>query len=379
MMSSALLVFVVCCIGTVYSYALYPALLLLMPAKKWPHRSERYTSLPRVTHIIACRNEERRIREKLENALAIDYPNLETLVASDASDDASERIVEEYAERGVRLVRSPERRGKEFAQRLAVSEATGELIVFSDAGTSTPASSVASLVEIFADPTIGAVSSEDTFVAPDGRVVGEGAYVRYEMWLRRQEARVNSLVGLSGSFFAVRRPIAVLLDPKIPSDFACGINAYRLGYRAVSSPLVRGIYTDVKDAKHEFGRKVRTATRGMAALARIPDVLSVRRYGIFAFQIWSHKVMRWLVPWFMLGALASTAILAAHSPLFRAALLAQGLVYALAAVGHLLPSARGNAAVRLTYYFFQANAALLVAAIRFATGERVVTWNPSIR
>jgi Glycosyl transferase family 2 len=334
---------------------------------------------PRVTHIIACRNEEGRIRTKLENALAIRYPILETIVASDASDDRSDAIVAEYSNRGVRLIRSPERRGKEFAQKLAVGQATGDIIVFSDAGTNTPPESIEEFVEAFADPTVGAVSSEDSFVSDDGNVVGEGAYVRYEMWLRREESRVNSLIGLSGSFFGVRRPVALLLDETIPSDFASGINTYRLGYRAITEPRIRGVYRDIKDPRNEFGRKVRTALRGMAALARIPEVLNPGRYGLFAWQVWSHKVMRWLVPWFMLGLIVSTAVLARHSLEFRAFLSAQLIVYVVAMIGHLLPATRRVAVIRLTCYFFQANAALLVAAIRFLWGHRVVTWNPSVR
>jgi hypothetical protein len=378
--SSALVVFLICGIGAAYSYVIYPAVLLLLPTRRWlPQAKQADPTTPRVTHIIACRNEEGRIRTKLENALDCRYPRLETIVASDASDDRSDAIVAEFSNRAVRLVRSPERRGKEFAQKLAVGQAAGDIIVFSDAGTNTPPESIARFVEAFTDPTVGAVSSEDSFVSVDGRIAGEGAYVRYEMWLRREESRVNSLIGLSGSFFGVRRPVALLLDETIPSDFVCGINTYRLGYRAITEPKIRGLYRDIKDPRNEFGRKVRTALRGMAALARIPEVLNPGQYGLFAWQVWSHKVMRWLVPWFMLGLLVSTGALAVHSLVFRALLCAQLVVCVLAVAGHVLPASRGVAVIRLIYYFFQANAALLVAAIRFLSGQRVVTWNPSVR
>jgi hypothetical protein len=199
------------------------------------------------------------------------------------------------------------------------------------------------------------------------------------MWLRRQESRVNSLVGLSGSFFGVRRGVALLLDETIPSDFACAINCYRLGYRAITEPSIRGVYRDIKDPRGEFGRKVRTALRGMAAVAQISDVLSPARYGVFAFQVWSHKVMRWLVPWFMLGALATSGVLAVRSWPFRAIVGAQLVVYLVVILSHVWPASRRVAIVRLLYYFFQANAALLVAATRFVAGQRVVTWNPSVR
>ncbi len=379
-MTAWLTVWGISVLGTVYSYAIYPFLLCLLPTRTaQPSPEASRASRPRVTHIIACRNEQGRLRAKLENATAIAYENLETLVASDASDDASDDIVREFSARGVGLVRSHERRGKEHAQKLAVAAASGDILVFSDAGTSTPPDSFSMLVAVFDDPAIGAVSSEDSFLAEDGRLVGEGAYVRYEMWLRRQEARVNSLVGLSGSFSAVRRPVAELLDEQIPSDFACAINAYRLGFKAVSEPRVRGIYKDIKDPGREFDRKVRTALRGIAAVATIPEVLNPFRYGLFAFQVWSHKVLRWLVPWFMAGAVFSTIVLASDGGFFAYVLAAEAVVLATLLLAHLLPALRKNAFVRLLYYFFQANIALGVAAVRFLGGQRIVTWNPSVR
>lgn len=212
--------------------------------------------------MIACRNEVRRLRHKIENALAVDYPRLEVVVASDASDDGSDDVVREYAARGVRLIRSPERRGKEYAQGLAIAGTSGEIVVFSDAGTDLPSDSLRHLAQNFADPRVGAVSSEDRFISEDGRVVGEGAYVRYEMWLRRLESRRAGLVGLSGSFFGVRRSVTGRWNPSIPSDFACALYSVQAGLRAVSDPRVVGVYRDIKDPSKEFSRKVRTAVRG---------------------------------------------------------------------------------------------------------------------
>ncbi len=169
-------------------------------------------------------------------------------------------------------MRSPERRGKEFAQGLAIAAAQGEVLVFSDAGTDLPADSIRRMVENLADPAVGAVSSEDQFVSEDGRVAGEGAYVKYEMWLRRLESQRAGLVGMSGSFFGVRRSVLGEWNATIPSDFACALHAVRAGTRAVADPRVLGIYRDIKDPAKEFARKVRTALarhdRGRRACAR---------------------------------------------------------------------------------------------------------------
>jgi hypothetical protein len=372
--------FWVALLGCAYSYALYPALLRMVP----PRAASRPTTQPArdwpsVTLVIACRNEARRLRHKLDNALAVDYPRLEVVVASDASDDGSDDIVREYGPRGVRLVRSPERRGKEFAQGLAISETTGEVLVFSDAGTDLPPDSIRHLVENLADPSVGAVSSEDRFISEDGRVVGEGAYVGYEMWLRRLESQRAGLVGLSGSFFGVRRVLLGEWNPAIPSDFACALYAVKAGMRAVSDPRVVGVYKDIKEPSKEFGRKVRTAVRGMSAVAALREVLNPSRFGLFAFQVWGHKVMRWLVPPFMVLLLIASAALVDAGPVYAVALGLQSLGYGLALLAHLAPRIREIVIVRLAYFFVQVNLALGWAGLEFLRGRRIVTWDPSAR
>lgn len=373
------LIFWISVFGCVYSYAIYPAVLKLVPPRQQDLQSSRSTSLPAVSLIIACRNEVARLRPKLDNALVLNYPDIEIVVASDASDDGSDDIVREYGSKGIRLVRSPARRGKEHAQGLAISEATGDVLVFSDAGTDLPPDSIRKMVENFSDPGVGAVSSEDRFITEDGKVAGEGAYVRYEMWLRRLESQRAGLVGLSGSFFGVRRSVVLEWNASIPSDFACALNAVRAGMRAVADPRVIGVYRDIKDPSKEFARKVRTAIRGMTAVAAMSEVLNPFKYGAFAFQVWGHKIMRWLVPWFMLLLLAASAVLAREQAWYAVALALQLLGYGTAFVGALVPASRRIALVKLAYFFAQVNLALARASLEFLIGRRIVQWEPSAR
>lgn len=368
-------------VGVLWSYAVYPLVLLALPARRpgSPARTTSPANEPLVTLVVACRNERARIAHKLDNALAVTYPRLEVIVASDCSDDGSDDIVASFADRGVRLARSPERRGKEHAQGLAIAAARGDIVVFSDAGTDLPPESIGYIVENFADPAVGAVSSEDTFISADGSVVGEGLYVRYEMWLRRLESRVCSLVGLSGSFFAVRREVLTRWDAAIPSDFASAINTVRAGLVAVSDPRVRGIYKDIKDPAREYQRKVRTAIRGMAALGRIPEVLNPLRYGLFAFQVWSHKLMRWLVPWFLLLLFVASVAMAGRGGVYALALWLQVAGYAAVLAAHFVPALRRIGPLRIAYYFVQANVALGEAGARYAAGQRITVWEPSVR
>jgi cellulose synthase/poly-beta-1,6-N-acetylglucosamine synthase-like glycosyltransferase len=183
------------------------------------------------------------------------------IVASDCSSDRTDDIVSAYAPR-VRLARAPERRGKEAAQQIALESASGEIVIFSDVATALAPDGVSTMVANFADPTVGCVSSVDRFIDADGRVSGEGAYVRYEMFLRGLETRVNSLVGLSGSFFATRREVCQRWSADRQSDFNTLLNAVDLGWRGVLDVQSAGYYRNVADDRRELQRKIRTVVRG---------------------------------------------------------------------------------------------------------------------
>jgi Glycosyl transferase family 2 len=361
-----------------YAYLGYPcALLVLSRFRDRPVRkSGPLGPPPRVSFIITAHDEEARIGAKIENTLAQDYPPsaLEIIVASDCSTDGTEEIVRGYSSR-VRLVRSPVRRGKEAAQELAVRSAQGGILIFSDVATALAPDGVTTMVASFADPTVGCVSSIDRFVDPDGRVSGEGAYVRYEMYLRALESRVNSLVGLSGSFFAARREVCRHGFAGHPSDFMTLLNAVEIGLRGVLDERSAGYYRNIADDRRELERKVRTVARGLFALAANARMLNPLRHGLFAWQLASHKLCRWLVPHAMIAAAVSNWLLVFQSPFYAATMLAQCLFYAVTLWG----LRTGNSSLRIPAYLLLANCGVLLAWRRFTGGERIVTWSPSDR
>jgi cellulose synthase/poly-beta-1,6-N-acetylglucosamine synthase-like glycosyltransferase len=370
---------------SIYSYFLYPLCLKVLTSQKRPGHSGNIEKTARpdlkLSLIITAHNEKDRIRTKLENTLKIDFPRerLEIIVASDNSEDGTDDIVREYTDRGVQLVRATERLGKENAQRCAIEQASGDILVFSDVATEIPADALQRLSRYFDDESIGAVSSEDRFISQTGTIAGEGAYVKYEMWLRQQESKLAGLVGLSGSFFAARKEVCQTWDIHSPSDFNTALNCAQTGYKAVTAPDVLGYYQDLKDPAKEYARKIRTVIRGMTALQRHPEVLSLRQYGLFAFQVISHKLMRWLVPWFLLALLLVSALLAGSDGFYTLALIAQLAFYATALVAHYVESVRNNALAKLIYFFVQVNIALFDASCKFISGERFTVWQPSAR
>jgi Glycosyl transferase family 2 len=362
-----------------YSYFLYPLLLTLLQRRRVQATGEP-TDLPPITVIVTARNEERRVQEKLENTLSLDYPPhlLEILVASDASTDATDEIVGRFAAHNVRLVRSPERKGKEYAQSLAIQASRTGLLVFTDTATRLRPDALRLLAEDFSDPQVGAVSSEDELVSPQGEVRGEGAYVRYEMWLRRLESNAAGLVGLSGSCFGVRKSVCDRWRTDTPSDITVALLCSQAGLRAISDSRVKGLYQDLKDESKEFERKKRTIIRGMTAVWELRESLHPAQ-GLFAFQVWSHKILRWLVPMGMLLALVAGAALARDSPLYRFFVVAQLAAYAAAACAYLSVTARRMMPLRIALFFFVANIATAAAMWDFLRGVRIVTWNPSQR
>lgn len=373
--------FWLCVAAAIYSYFLYPGILWALVRLRGSSPSLTGGRPNRMSIIIAARNEEGKIASKLENTLSLQLgaAKIEILVASDASDDATDQIVRGFEHRGVKLVRSPERKGKEYAQALAMASSTGDVMVFSDAGTLLPPDSLQRLEEAFDDPGIGAVSSEDRFLTEAGEIEGEGLYVRYEMWLRALESRIGGLVGLSGSFFAARRKVCEGWDTRSPSDFNTALSCARKSLRAVSDVRVVGVYQNLANPANEYRRKVRTVIRGLTALTRNLDILNPFCFGVFAWQAWSHKVMRWGVPFFLIGMLVTSAMLAPARPLFLVILLGQALFYLIALLAHFYPALRTFPLVRLSYFFVQVNLAILEAVVRFVSGQRMTTWQPSRR
>jgi hypothetical protein len=249
------------------------------------------------------------------------------------------------------------------------------VLVFSDVATALDRDGVATLVANFADPTVGCVSSIDRFVDADGRISGEGAYVRYEMFLRQLETRVNSLVGLSGSLFAARRDVCRRWASDRQSDFSTVLNSVAAGLRGVLDVRSAGYYRNVRDDRLELQRKIRTVVRGIAVLAANVRMLNPVRYPVFSWQLASHKLCRWLVPFAMITAAIANVALVQRSGLYPITLGMQLGFYAAAAVG----LATGARSLRMPAYLVLANFAVLAAWLQYARGERMTTWSPSER
>ena len=215
-----------------WTYAGYPCLLVLMA-----YLGRRQLLIepmePMVTVIISAYNEQKHIAQKLTNTLELDYPKekLEVIVASDCSTDQTHAIVEQFRDQGVKLVILPQRRGKTTAQNAAVEEASGEILVFTDATTMLRTDAIRVLVQGFADSRVGCIDAPHKSVSQAGTVVGRGgrAYRGYESKIKELEARVNSLIGVTGCLYAVRRSLYEPINPELISDFVIASKVYSEG------------------------------------------------------------------------------------------------------------------------------------------------------
>lgn len=363
-----------------FAYFGYPLTLLLVG---WFQGKDvnRAIITPSVTLIITVHNEEKRVKDKLDNTLDLDYPRekLQILVTSDGSSDLTNKIVRDYVDQGVQLLDIPIRNGKESAQKEAIKKATGDIIVFSDVATMLEKRGLQQLVSNFADPTVGCVSSEDRLIGRDGKPSGEGLYVRYEMWLRRLESRASSLVGLSGSLFAARREVCEDFSPDMQSDFRTVLNSMKMGLRGIIDPLTIGLYYDITEPKQEWNRKIRTVIRGLTVFFRHLDLLNFFRYGFFSYQMFCHKLLRWMVPFLLISAFFSNILLAFKFTFFFLILMFHILFYGLGILGLSNKEIQNNNIIKIPMYFLTVNASILVAWWKYLRGQRIITWVPSNR
>ncbi|HTY06461.1 MAG TPA: glycosyltransferase family 2 protein [Gemmatimonadales bacterium] len=369
----------------VYPYLIYPVLLKIIGAfMPRLHEPAEPAQWPMVSVTIPVYNEERQIRQKLERVLAWDYPKdrMQVLVVSDASTDRTDEIVKEFAPRGIELLRLPKRGGKTAAENATLPHLRGEIVVNSDAAIRVPDDSLRKLVIWFGNPTVGVASGRDRSVANlDGEAnQGESGYVDYEMWVRGLETQVAGIVGASGCFYAIRKQLHQHLVPEALSrDFAAPLIARRHGYRSVSVDDAIALVPRTKSLKAEYRRKVRTMTRGLETLFYQRALLNPFKYGLFAWELWTHKLIRWLLPVGDLLVLIGLAMLGPVDPWAQAIVAVAVLVTLGGAIGWWWPGDKPPRVLATAAYLVSGNVAALQSWVSALRGDLNPIWEPTRR
>lgn len=373
-------IFYLSIIAVIYIYAGYPLIASVVSSLKGK-RVGKGPFEPGVTILIAAYNEAGVIGRTLKNKLELDYPGekLEIIVISDGSTDGTDSIVRGFEAEGVRLIRQEPRAGKTSGLNLAAPAAAGEILVFSDANSQYERDALRKLVENFRDPEVGYATGKMIYVNPDGSTIGDGcsAYMKYENLLRSIETGIGSIVGVDGGIDAVRRSLYRPMNPDQLPDFVLPLKVVEQGYRAVYEPEAVLREQSLETSADEYRMRVRVSLRAFRALWDMRQLLAFSPSPVFSWQLWSHKVMRYMCFIFMAAAFVSNMLLWNEGVFYRIAFCAQCLAYAGAALSPIFEK-RGRR-FRLIYlinYFVLLNLASAHAFIKFITGQKMVTWTP---
>ena len=328
-------------VWTQVGYPLFAALLARLRGR--PVRKGDF--MPRVSVVVAAHNEESVIERRLENLLALDYPAelLEIVVASDASTDGTDALVEAVA-----------------AQNLAVRETDGEILAFSDANAQWKPDALRELVRNFSDPDVAYVCGGHFYEAADG-TNREGTYWRWEAWLRRNESRLGSITGGIGPIYAVRRSDYVDVDPRFGHDLALPYLMVQHGRRAVFEPAAVAWEKPSRDIEDEYRRKVRMFEHCWLIVLRGK---MLRRLGpTYLLEIVSHRHLRYASGLLHLVLLGSSIALVRAGPVYDIVLAAQLLLLLAAALG-----------VGIARYYVLVTWATVVSLVRYLRFGVPAVW-----
>lgn len=369
-----------------YPYVFYP--LLLAAINRIRSRVDALASddsqLPSVTLVISAFNEEDVISEKIQNSLSLDYPKerLSIVVVSDASDDDTDQVVNDWSLKNdrVKLLRQSDRLGKSSGINAVMKTLDSDIVVFSDANALYEADAVRELVKPFTDSTVGYVVGSALYLEQGKDAVkdSEGLYWKYELMVKKLESSFHSVVGGDGAIYAIRRELFWALGQSDINDFVNPLQIVASGSRGVFSQTAR-CYEYASDAfKQEFGRKRRIVNRSWRAVCTYWHLFSLRRHAIFLFMLVSHKVIRWLSMLFIVLALFSCMAILLIEPSALYFLCLTGILSTLflAALGRWL-DLRDKTMPRLVYlpyYFYFVNLASILGIWDNSRGVRHVTW-----
>jgi cellulose synthase/poly-beta-1,6-N-acetylglucosamine synthase-like glycosyltransferase len=363
-----------------YVYLLFP-LLLMLRGLVWRRGYRKAEITPAVSVIIVAHNEAGSIGAKLDNLRQLDYPSeqLEIVVASDGSTDGTNELVRGYADRGVRLLELP-RQGKIPALNAAVAQVSGEVLVFSDANSMFARHSLRQLVAPFADPRIGAVAGNQCYSrgAANTASIGERMYWNFDRLLKQLQSKSGSVIAATGAIYAIRRALFRTVPSGVSDDFVISARAIEQGYWLAFDPDAVAYEPTAASDEAEFARRTRVAVRALRALWVLRRLFNPLRYGFYAVQLASHKLLRYSVGWLLIALFTSSVLLYTRSPWYAAALWSQVACYVAAAIAMVLRNTRWRRWLKplaIPYYFCLVNVAATRAWVQVLRGARVDVWD----
>lgn len=364
--------------GILLVFGLYPLALVVLGWLRRGREPRAAGPLPSASLLVAVRNAEALVVEKLHNALALEAPSaLEIVFVSDGSSDRTvERLRAEGAGR-VEVLELAEHRGKAHALNLAAARCRGEVLVFSDVDALLARDALVRLLERFADERVGGVCGQRVIHEPGGELgLAQRRYIAADSALKRAESRLGSVTSNDGKLYAVRRALFRPIAPGATDDLYACLSVVEQGRRFVFEPRALAfIRTPSRNPAHELVRRRRIVARSLRGIFLKRALLNPLRHGSFALQLLVNKVCRRLLPVFLALLLGSSLALAPLHPWLWALVLLQLAFYALALTQPLRLPLLGKPA-SVAYYFCVGNLGTLLGFLDFMRGREAVKWDP---
>lgn len=370
-----------CVILVAYVYVGYPILLGVLSRIKSPKTVATADITPTVSFVISCYNEEQVLEAKINNSLAFDYPDnlIQIVVVSDGSDDATDDIAKRYSSKNVLLIRQEGRLGKTMGINMAIPYCEGEIIVFSDANAMYQPGAIKKLVRNFNDNQVGYVVGAAIYSDADTNASSksEDSYWQYEMKIKKIESDICSVVGGDGAIYAIRKHLFEPLDAEDINDFVNPLQIIAKGYRGIFEPEAICFEETAADFRKEAKRKERIVNRSFRGLIKVKEVLNPLKYGFYSIQLISHKLLRWLVPFFItIGGIFSLPLAFNNSLFFQILILAGLALSWLAMIGHFKKNHDNLSSIYYyPYYFFLVNIYAARGIIEAVKGNIQITWS----
>ncbi|MCX5699820.1 MAG: glycosyltransferase family 2 protein [Candidatus Omnitrophica bacterium] len=361
---------------TFFIYCLYPVIIFLL-AKIMGKEARKEEITPFVSLIIAVHDEEKVIKDKVLNALALDYPadKLEIIFALDGCADKTHQILLGFSDSRIIIVNNPQRLGKVAALNKTVPLAKGQIILFSDANSIYETDALKKLIRNFADERVGCVSGRLSYLDTDSTCVGKGEnlYWKYETFIKIQESKLGKLLVTNGSIQAVRKHAYPYPDPEVADDFSIPLLIQAKKYKVLYEPEAVAYEIATQNLKEELAQKARILSQGFKGAIRLwKKLLNLSPLGMF--ELLFHKVLRWGVAFYLI-LIFLLNIIFIHEPFYLYILILQIAFYSLALIGFLL---RHKSKIKIFYvpfYFCLVNFAALIALYKLIRKADTRIWN----
>lgn len=375
------LLFWICSLTIAYIYLGYPLLLRALPKISEPTIDNKSSAPKKVTILIPAFNESSVIESTIRNKLAQNYPAelIQIIIISDESDDGTDEIVSTLSRQDnrIHLLRQSPRQGKTSGLNLAMPQATGEIVIFSDANSHYHPDTIQNLVDCFNDPSVGYATGKMVYVNSEGSIIGDGcsAYMKYENYMRSLETQISSVVGVDGGIDAIRKELYQPMNADQLPDFVLPLKVVAQGKRVVYCEKALLNEESLSSTQTEFRMRVRVSLRAYWAMLDMKHLFNPFQYGIFSLQLASHKLLRYLAFIPLLLAFISNGLITGDGFLYSYTFIIQITFYG-AATFVALNEGTQNRWLGLAHYFCLINIASAMAFIKFIKREKIVLWKP---